>query len=431
MNLKLNDKMMKKRVRNNFKQCRSLVVVALFASCLAACDDDDQWVPGDIPGKGQTAVYSNKMSAPIGGNDLALTYSGAELIGKDVALAVDNAGKATLTLKGILPGEVETPLTGITLTPIDGGYAFTGNGVGKLETTFSFDGEVRKSKLTLNLREIRITDNPLIQNGVWNVVKTGGEKGELTQSDSIIVGPNGSYLYYDTQYVTGYGKGLMVDLGVFKLDVGSIVGLMLGNMVNSVLHDVTFHADGQITATYADFPVSDDLLSYLMDMGVPRNTDDWKISPSVNLASCYMTDDTTLYVTPNIDMIIRQIESGRLATRADKTSLFTAIEDIYKMLNAWTTTGIKLIVKERQDGSYVKEGDTYTQDEGDLSVAITAKELKPLIDLLNNLPASVLSMELDLLGSKTTLGELLKMIEITPDFSVWLYFNKAQVQSGK
>lgn len=421
--------MMKKRMRYNFKQCRSLVVVALFAGCLAACDDDDQWVPGDVPGKGQTAVYSNKLSAPIGGNALTLTYSGGELIGKDVALTVDNAGKATLTLKGILPGEVETPLTGITLTPIDGGYSFAGKGVGKLATTFSFDGEVRKSKLTLNLGEIRIPDNPLIQNGVWNVVKTGGEKGELTQSDSIIDGPDGSYLYYETQYITGYGKGLVFDLGgILKLDVGPIVGLMLGNMVNSVLHDVTFHADGKITATYADFPFSDDLLSYLMDMGVPRNADDWKISPSVNLASCYMSDDTTLYVTPNIDMIIRQIETDRLATRADETSLFTAIEDIYKMLNAWTTTGIKLIVKERQDGSYVKIDNFYTQDEGDLSVTITAKELKPLIDLLNNLPASVLSMEIDFLGNKVTLGELLKMIEITPDFSVWLYFNKAQVQ---
>lgn len=423
--------MMKKRMRYNFKQCRSLVVVALFAGCLAACDDDDQWVPGDVPGKGQTAVYSNKLSAPIGGNALTLTYSGGELIGKDVALTVDNAGKATLTLKGILPGEVETPLTGITLTPIDGGYSFAGKGVGKLATTFSFDGEVRKSKLTLNLGEIRIPDNPLIQNGVWNVVKTGGEKGELTQSDSIIDGPDGSYLYYETQYITGYGKGLVFDLGgILKLDVGPIVGLMLGNMVNSVLHDVTFHADGKITATYADFPFSDDLLSYLMDMGVPRNADDWKISPSINLASCYMSDDTTLYVTPNIDMIIRQIETDRLATRADETSLFTAIEDIYKMLNAWTTTGIKLIVKERQDGSYVKIDNFYTQDEGDLSVTITAKELKPLIDLLNNLPASVLSMEIDFLGNKVTLGELLKMIEITPDFSVWLYFNKAQVQSG-
>lgn len=390
----------------------SAFVFLSLVSLFAACDDHDQWLPGNIPGKGEAALYSNKLSAPVGGNILVLTYNGSELIGKDAVLSVDREGNPSLVLRGILPGEPETPLTGFFFNRDGEALVFEGEAVGQLGTTFAYCGSVEQGKMSLDLKEIRIPSNFLADAGTWTVVKTGSEP----MVDSVSGGRT-----FMTIPTTGYAGGILLG----GADMGALVGMIAGNLVNSVLKEVSFQPDGRITAVYADFPEQEDLMNNLLGTGVARTEEEWKDSPDKNLASYYMADDTTLYIVPNVDMIIREIGNGK--TRAGEDELAESLREVYKLLNRWTTQGIKSIAKALPEDGYVKgEGDVFQRFEGDVSIAVTARELQPVIDLLHHLPDSVLEKEVELMGIPMKIGDLLSMIEITPDFSVWIYFNRAQ-----
>lgn len=326
------------------------IVAIIGGLSIASCNDDDY--PGAAPDE-ITAHYSNKLADGTRAN-LALTYSGNELIGKSANFETDDSKTAKLTLQCILPHEAETLLTDIALIP-DGqnGYTFSGSGTGsQTGTTFSYSGSVQKGKLTLDIKDVKAPANPLVQAKVLDLAKVG--------------------------VVLQIAGGL---------DVGELIGQTADEFLKSVLRDVSFHSDGNITASYS---------------GMQESA--WKSSP-VNLVSFYMTDENTLYVTPNVDMIIRQIRLNQAATRADD-NLITVLPKVYALLNQWSTTGVKLAYEN-------------------YAITLNKDELDPVFALLRVLPDAIRNIsigEIPALG-ETTIGQLADLASLISDLSLTLYFN--------
>lgn len=121
----------------------------------------------------------------------------------------------------------------------------------------------------------------------------------------------------------------------------------------------------------------------------------WKTSPK-NLATWYLIKDT-MYVTPNVDMILRQIRKDQATSRAGLPDL-SSMTELYAALNRWSTTGVKLICQPNPwKDNYVLNvtqklpfGNNlsmsmFSKYEGDYLVYISKEELMPLIPLLKNL----------------------------------------------
>lgn len=397
-----------------------LCVVALSGGLfVTSCNDDDY--PGAAPDE-ITAHYSNKLSDGTRAN-LALTYSGNELIGKSVNFETSDSRTAKLTLQCILPHEAETQLTGIALAPNgQGGYTFDGTGTGsQTGTTFSFSGTAQAGKLSLNLTDIRLPGNPLTQAGKLNLVTSGEETIDRTGKAN----PEDAY---DTTWKTLHASGtgvLQIPMNGGYMDLGGIVGRLVGNFLKTILGDITFGADGSITAVYAGIPEGLDVMQDLLAGNgiLNRPGSDWKTSPS-NLASYYMTDASSVYVTPNVDMIIRQIRLNQASTRAGD-NLLTVIIQLYAALNQWSTTGLKLTVAENS-GEYIAEDRfTYIRYEGDYTLTITKAELEPLFALMRVLPDALRDISLGTIPvlGEATLGTLADMLGSVGDFSLTFYFN--------
>lgn len=395
-------------------------IIALMGGLfVTSCNDDDY--PGAAPDE-ITAHYSNKLSDGTRAN-LALTYSGNNLIGKSVNFETDDSRTAKLTLQCILPHEAETQLAGISLVP-DGqdGYTFSGNGTGsQTGTTFGFSGTVQKGKLTLDLRDVMLPSNPLTQASKLNLVTTGEETTDKTEK----VNPDDRYdTTWKTLHATGTGV-LQIPLGAIHINVGDIVGKLAGNFLKTILGDINFDANGNIIAVYAGIPENLDVMEDLLQgNGILNRPDaDWKTSPA-NLASYYMTDGNTVYITPNVDMIIRQIRLNQADTRADD-NLLTVITKLYAVLNQWSTTGIKLTVAENPK-EYVQESTySYMRYDGDYTITITKEELEPLFALMGVLPDALREISIGsipVLG-ETTLGTLADILSMVGDFSLTFYFN--------
>lgn len=372
----------------NYRNLFKTSLFACMAGMLIACSNDDH--EGD-EALNITANYSNKLADGARAN-LGLTYSGDSLIGKNVIFQTTDAKTGTLTLVNILPHEKETEISNVAITSDgNGGYTFSGSSTSPLNTTFTYSGKVRKGHLDLDLTDVKIPENTLTKYGTWEV-----RRASWTSA-------------------SGGMEGLILkeNLGPFTpQDLGPTAGAILGNLIGSVLKDVTFSQDGKITATYASLPElkTSDYVT-LMFSNLTRDDSEWTSSPNKLLATAYMTDDHTLYVTPNIDMIYSQIQKDK--TRSSRAIDITGIGKAYETIATWGTTGIKLVVNKDE-----------TSTDNGVTIAITADEIKPLLALLDLLPDSVRNKEIDapMIG-KITLGEILEKFEIGDNFQFYLYLD--------
>ena len=391
---------------------------------MVSCDGDDY--PGAAPYE-ITAQYGNKLADGTRAN-LTLTYSGEELIGKSVNLETNDSRTATLTLLNVLPHEAETSLP-ITLAGDNkGGYTFSGSGKSTLGTTFNYTGTVQKGSLVLDLKDVQIPANPLTTAGklepVTNIGPTTDSIGKVKPDD-----------IFETTWMTEHysgsatlvieGDDLIAGLSPF---LESFLGAAAGNLVRSVLNEVRFGADGNITADYAGIPNTmsmEEFIGKLMNSGIiNRPASDWKASPT-NLASYYVVDDA-IYVTPNVDMIIEQIQKSQAATR----SIFDfigSLTDVYAMLNKWSTTGIKLVVK-KTEGYTMLMPFYYTQHAGDYTITISKEELEPLFALVKSLPAGIKNISLGTVPplSEMTVGTLTDVLSRVTQFDLTIYFSVKQ-----
>lgn len=288
---------------------KKLLLNLLYVACLiglsTACNDDDNETSWKT-------TYSNKLSAPDNGN-LELNYDGKVLIGKDIYFEQQDDNTASIVLSGIFPSETEVPMVIKLVAGSDGKYTFSGSASCANGTTFSYQGTVSKESMTMNLSNINLPDNSLTATPTWTVES----------------------LYFQTDDPTLNG-------------IISLAGSKIDEALCSVLRDVTFHDDGNVTAHY-------------------MQTDTWTESPT-NLVFFTITNNS-VYVLPNVDMIIKQIQDNQARTRADEDSQISMeqITAIYTLLNQWTTTGIRMNMQS--------SGNT-------LSLYLDKNEIKALFPLL-------------------------------------------------
>lgn len=341
---------------------RNFFSAMMLAILLISCNDDDDYdglSPADISG-----TYSNKLSAPENGNSLILTYNGETFIGKEILFKTNDAKTADIILKYVLPHDAETTLSNVPLSLHADGFSFSGNATAPTGTAFTYQGSISDRRMTLDLSDITIPGNELAANGTWYINHR-----------------NASYYNVDN-------GGMQTMIGMLYNLIG---GRLVGNLISSVLDDVTFRPDGNIIARYAPLPDSV-AIGNLIGSYVRHPESDWTDSPA-NLATFYVEDNNNLYVTPQIDMIIRQIRANK-QTKADagQSAMENALLAAYQKLNTWSTTGIKMTVRQSDNPTA-----------GDIILVLDKSEIQELFALLDIIkiliPAETLNAPvMDLLG---------------------------------
>lgn len=375
---------------------RNFLYAICMATLLFACDDND-----DQDGSGISGIYSNKLSTPEGDNTLTLTYSGREFIGKDVTFKQVNGNTANITLHGILPGETATVLENIPISADGNGYSFSGSSTGNNGTAFSYQGKVETGKMTLALTDVKIASNQLTSNAKWHPVQTA----VTTETDPI----KGEYTCYH------YAFHLVTDNLILGQAAPQLEAI-LGNLITWFINEVTFNPDGNITARYATMPEGK-AIGDLINIPPDRKDSEWLSSP-INLASYYVKDDSELYIIPNIDMILYQIEQNK--TKADGGLDTAVIAAVYQQLNKWSTTGIRMNIRKNSEAPYNNMGKLIAY-KGDIFLFLDKEEVAaflPLLslvkdllpeDILNGPMGSMIGPLLDMLASSLQQAKTLEM----------------------
>lgn len=304
-----------------------LVLICL-AAVFASCNDDhyEGPAPYDV-----NTTYSNLLAN--GDNPtLALTYNGADMIGKNVYFKMIDAHTGLLGLERVIPGEEETTIDGIPLTAADDNYSFSGSATGTTGATFQYEGRVAKGKLVLALNNVKISSSTLSKGGSWI--------------------PGTLSAYKDMSSLTG-------------MVLSVVAWPVLQTVVNTTIGQITFEPDGNIAAHYAGLLEGTDFADLMSGKVQPRPEDEWKYSPK-NLATYCVKDNTSLYVYLKIDGIIRQVQSGK--GRASLPIL--SIIQVYTKLNSWATKGIKLTIKEAEGTA------------GSILVELDKEEVRALFEIL-------------------------------------------------
>lgn len=352
-------------------------VSALLTSC-----DEDHYGPAPVD---VTANYSNKLTTT--NSNLILTYSGEPLIGKSVDFSTVIGETANITLYNIIPGEEKSKIIDIPLSGDKVGYSFSGNTTGESGTTFKYAGRVETGKLTLEISNVQLPANAITTQKMWYTVPYTGD-GE-TETD-----PTSEIEYTNTPYGVHFHSSSELVSGL-----AGMVEALGGNILGSVLRNINFNPDGNITARYGAMPQVESILGYLMPLPI-RPESDYTLSP-LNLANYYVKGNS-LYVIPNIDMIIKQIQSNK--TRALST---TDIQEILQLLKRWTTTGIRFNIMSEIKPEELME-DTYIKHTGDMILYIDKNEIGVLFKLLPMLKNIIPEGDM-----KETLVQLLDML--TPE----------------
>ncbi len=307
------------------------LLICLVTTC-TACNDADYDGPSPYE---VNATYSNLLA--MGENPtLALTYNGEEMIGKNIYFKMMDTHTGMLSLERVIPGEEETDVDGIALVATEGGYSFSGSATGTTGTTFQYNGKVEKGKLEVALENVKIPANSLSKEGAWRPATLNTPK--------------------DMTSLTGM--------------VLSIVAYpVLQTVVNTTLDRITFEPDGNIIAHYAGLPEGISFSDLMSGKVQPRPEEEWHDSPK-NLATYCVKSDTLLYIYPNIDGIIRQVQTGK--GRAASLPVLSILQ-LYTKLNSWATQGIKLVIRNVPDGEKAF---------GDILVQLDKEEIRPLFEIL-------------------------------------------------
>lgn len=391
---------------------RTALAVCLAGALAVSCSNDDNTAgtggpaPADI-----TANYSNKLAYGDRAN-LALTYSGDSLIGKDVTFKTDDSKTAELTLNNILPHENATPIKDVTLTPDGkGGYSFKGSSTSPLNTTFDYSGTITKGKLSLDINNAKVPGNGI---GTLKLVPYQAQ------------GYDGDIIILHTAFF----------MATDNAEINQVYGMMgniIGDLLDDVLNTVTFQPDGNITASYyaGKIDVGSWMKNYMQNFqdSIQRVPSDWSESPK-NLATYYLDGKNNMFVTPNVDMITRQIKKDN-ASRAGIMNY----TDAYKQFTKWTTTGVQLSFEQNpyKDKPLILDtGDGQTMQikyEGDYLVRISRDEIAAFMPLIQSMiTPEMLQKASEMAGGMYSPDDLKKMIQElfnAKKLEIGLFFNKS------
>lgn len=326
------------------KLIEKLWLVICLATVLTACNDDDY--DGPAPYEVNT-TYSNLLA--MGDQPtLALTYNGQAMIGKNIYFKMTDAHTGLLSMERVIPGEEETDIEEIVLTVAGEGYSFSGSATGITGTTFSYEGKVKKGLLELALSDVRIPVNSLSKQGTWIPTTLNTHK--------------------DMSSLTG-------------MILSAVAYPVLQTVITATMDQLTFESDGNIIAHYTGLPEGVTFADLMSGKVQPRPESEWKDSP-MNLATYSVKSDTLLYVYPNIDGIIHQVQSGK--GRAASLPVLSIIQ-IYSRLNSWATKGIRLVIREEMNA------------DGEILVQLNKDEVRTLFEIIkilgDLLPEDTLEMK--------------------------------------
>lgn len=354
-----------------------------FAGAMTSCSDENDTPSGDSLLAG---TFTNKLSAGTAAN-LKLTYEGDTLIGKEVRLSTEN-GVSTLRLKGILPGDSCTTVSGVSLVAGDGGYTFSGSGTASnVSTTFKYTGTVTTDgQMTLSLTNVRVPQGSLGQLGTLSLPLFNGQVGEYTTETidgrTVDVTSFKAPIYY--KMVTKHPD----ETNVVQLAYVMMLGTVLNNVVTSTLDDVTFSPDGNITAMYKSLNDTIGFQQLMNYAGLPHpDRSEFAASPR-NLAMYYFSGANTMYVVPNVDQITAQVQADRTRALGNNPTA-EKMANIAAVLTKITTTGLRMTVTEnpyRTAGLYNGSSD-YVRYEGDYVAYADLTDLKSLMEVFDVLRA--------------------------------------------
>ena len=328
-------------------------------SLFTACSDDEDTAWKEIP---QTEI-------PAGTEGVTLNVNGVASSTGSVQMTVKNESEAVLNLKGVIPGYAEVPVNVELQKQSDGSFNFAGEAnlttppsMTKMAATapaifiVSVNGNITKEgkaavTATTNLSEQ--AQGGLA--GTWNLLN----KLPMTETGGIATAPLWiTWSAIDAEKANMESAAYMLNV----LAGTSIIYNLLGN--------VTFNADGNITANYNSTKELDmeTVMGYMEGMESDENNTvatllkmnkSWADSPK-NLAYWY-TKDNLLYVVPNIAAILKQVAADNGGAGADSGLDLEAIlamlaeyninvTALLPKIQEWMTTGIPLKYTASADG---------------------------------------------------------------------------------
>lgn len=389
----------------------------LLISCLAVASafltscDNDHYGPEPID---VTANYSNKLSNP--NPNLILTYNGETMIGKSVDFSTVTGETAIINLYDILPGEKEVKIMSIPLSGDGQGYSFSGNSMGnETLSSFRYEGRVIKGQLTLNISNIKMGNAelwantyklPTVINGIKTIVvgDMWGEEYTWQDVDGQVLNAS-CYFYADIEASKS---------GATTQTWGSAIQNILSYILPQVLQEITLGADGNVTASYSNEPLTgvdmDIIFGFLenpltQDMITP-NIVNRNYIPSPKGFANWFQKDGKLILKLNLANIIASISSGNQYMDVNITNaiieaisqmdamkvkellttlnqslknetlgfLLNVNDTSFKAIFNWLTTGIPMQVISKDGHTFI-----YLDKEGFTPIAKLLPDLSPLI----------------------------------------------------
>ncbi len=399
--------------------------LAAFVLLFTNCEDDKPYY-GDGYDSEFNILYSNKTVTQPATGDLTLNYSDCPVYGRDVYFEMTSASTAKLKFFAVFPSEKETLVENVPLTKISGGYSFSGQAQSTKGTTFSYAGSVGDKGLEVNLTNVKIPNYPFGEKGTFDVIdyfySVDSEQDNSDPAYRVI----NNYYYnclphiFDWQFVDEYGT----EQGLGFLQT-ILVDPILAKLLYLVLPEITFHPDGNITANYAGLKDDIDIMGL---MAAPVTSDmrgDIQSSP-LNLCY-YFVEGSYMYIQPDIEMIIRAVNSNR--TRAETegdmslTGILNMVLTLYPSVTKWANTGVKfnfipndsstpaITTDITEFPNFTNVTNFYYYYGADYRLYADLEELQPVIDILPALLTILLS-NVELPGSEELGGmDLLGLLD--------------------
>lgn len=275
-----------------------------------------------LAGKITVNIKTSGLGTYVGvysGEKLALKYSDAEMVGKAVIMSAIDGENMAMVLQGVIPGESEATISGI--QPNGDNGVFSGESTTKGGTVVKYAGTISAATGVLAV-DLSITLSADAQ---------GGLVGTWPLSHKLY---NDKYEYEDTPFFLNWPAIDKKELSGEQLANAGTA--LVSQLLAEVLNEVTFSADGNITAKYypgvvtgkdesgKDVDFQTWLMGKIFAMDINPFDRDWVASPK-NLAQWYVKENK-IYIIPNIPQILKQV--------AQDSNSDIKVDEILKMLQS-------------------------------------------------------------------------------------------------
>lgn len=326
--------------------------MSLFTAC---SDDDEDTAWKEIP----------QIEIPVGTDGVTLSVNGVTSSTGSVQMTVENGSKAVLNLNNVIPGYSKVPVDVDLQKQTDGSFRFAGQAELSDSPAMMTRATDQKTVIYIVAAEGNITSDGKVTATITSELSEEAKGGLVGKWDLISKMPT-------TDMGTASIAPLWVTWPAKNPDKTNLEGAayaisaLTGGIMYNLLSNVTFNADGNITANYNNSKDlgMETLMGYMggMEDDGQGNTilmkvhENWADSPK-NMAYWYVKDGL-LYVVPNIAAIMKQVGSGsENAGNVDLVALLGMlgeyninIEALLPYIQTWMTTGIPLKYTASADG---------------------------------------------------------------------------------